>query len=322
MVLAASFVFFSLMYGLVGMMLAKRKSLAEKRLDQILTAGEEKVEAEEADVPSSKPKAPMGQRLVTALGKRFAGKSYVVRWEEELETAGIPLKPEEFFVLRLLVALGIPVVLFILQGTSILLPLTFLLGYILPSFYLKQKRAKRLARVAVQLPNALGTMVTSLRAGFSFMQAMQLVGRETADPLGPEFSRTLREISFGVSIEDALKQLHVRLPNDDLELVVTALLIQRTTGGNLAEILDSMQETIRERVKIKEELNTLTAQGRISAWIITLLPAVVGIVIHLMNPEFFTPMLTQPLGWAMLGGSVISGLMGWVFIQKIIRIEV
>jgi tight adherence protein B len=165
-------------------------------------------------------------------------------------------------------------------------------------------------------------MANSMRAGFSFMQAMQLVGKEVPDPLGPEFERTLKDINYGLSIEEAFKNLFQRLPDKELGLVINALMIQRSSGGNLATLLETMQETIRGRVRIKEELRTLTAQGRMSSWIISLLPVALGLYLYFMNPEYFGPLLNHPLGKVMLSFGVIFGILGWLLIRKIVNIEV
>ncbi len=262
------------------------------------------------------------KKLISSLAKSFQGRAFLKKWERNLEQAGVPLKPEEFFVLRLLMIAPAFVFSFILGFKGILLVFAALSGFILPTFYLKRKKRMRLARCATQLPQTLSTMATSLKAGFSFMQAMQLIGKEMSDPIGPEFKRTIKEINYGVSVEEALENLLRRVPNTDLEMVVTALLVQRTTGGNLAEILETMKDTIQERVKIKEELKALTSQGKLSALVITLLPVILAVILNFMNPEFFQPMFSHPLGLAFLfvGGLLI--VTGWLMIQKIVKVEV
>jgi tight adherence protein B len=197
-----------------------------------------------------------------------------------------------------------------------------LIVFILPKFVIKKKSKKRLQLSSQQLIDVLGMMANSMRAGFSFMQAMQLVGKEVPDPLGPEFDRVVRQSGLGIPLEEVFEELVERLPNKELEVVVRAILAQRKSGGNLADLLETMEETIRGRVRILEELKTLTAQGKMSSWIITLLPVGLGLYLAMMNREYFGPMLEHPLGWAMLSVCVISNFIGWLFIQKIIRIEV
>jgi tight adherence protein B len=263
-----------------------------------------------------------GKRMLVIVGKRFEGKAYVEKWGTYLEQSNIPLKPEEFFALRVFVGIGAFLIAYILGNNIWIMLSAFTFGFLSLKVYLNRRREIRMGRVRFQLPTALGTMTTALRAGFSFMQAVQLISKEIPDPMGPEFGKTIRELNLGVSAEKAFDNLLKRLPDKDLEIVITALLVQRSTGGNLAEILDSIQETVRERIRMKEELRTLTAQGRISAWIITGLPVILGFMFHLINPEYFSPMIQHPLGWVMLGVGLVSGMIGWFTIQKIINIEV
>ncbi|MFC4767941.1 type II secretion system F family protein [Effusibacillus consociatus] len=317
-----AFIVFTLSGGLVLTLVRKRKSQAEARLEKFLPYMQAVVEEPE-EVVESKEKGPrMIRRLIAVIGTQFAGKAFVRRWSTRLEQAALPLKPEEFFALRLITAVVALAAFFLLGFSGAALIPAVLLGYLLPRLYLNRRKDKRLGRCAAQLAPALGTMATAMRAGFSFIQSMQLVGREVPDPLGSEFERTIREINYGVPIEEAFQRLLERLPDADLDLVVTALLVQRSTGGNLAEILESMQETIQERVRIKEELHALTAQGRLSAWIISLLPVALGFFLNFMNPEYFSSMLTHPLGWLLLGSGTVSGFIGWMTIRKIVRIEV
>ncbi len=242
--------------------------------------------------------------------------------EKILLESGSSLRPEEFFALRMITAIGIGIVTAFIGLPWYLCAVAIIIGFALPKVFMKQKRNKRLARINYQLIEVLGMMANSMRAGFSFMQAMQLVGKELPDPLGPEFERVVRQAGLGVPLDTIFEELVERLPNKELEVVVQAILAQRRSGGNLAQLLETMEETIRGRVRILEELNTLTAQGRMSSWIITLLPVGLALYLALVNREYFSPMLEHPLGWTMMFVASVSIILGWVFIQKIIRIEV
>ncbi|WP_179292503.1 type II secretion system F family protein [Bacillus sp. 7884-1] len=242
--------------------------------------------------------------------------------EKLLLEAGSKLKPEEFFAVRILTAAGSGLFTFFLGIPWYLVIIVVIIGFEVPKLSMKRKRKKRLALVNYQLIEVLGMMANSMRAGFSFMQAMQLVGKEVPDPLGPEFDRVVRQVGLGIPLEEVFEELVERLPNKELEVVVRGILAQRRSGGNLAQLLETMEETIRGRVRILEELNTLTAQGRMSSWIITLLPVGLGLYLALVNREYFSPMLNHPLGWTMLFVASVSIIIGWVVIQKIIRIEV
>lgn len=242
--------------------------------------------------------------------------------ERILESAGIPLKVEEFITIRV-IAFGLSTVFAIFLGIPFFFSLLIgFLGWQAPFFFIKRKKEKRIIKAGSQLPQALEIMSSAMKSGFSFMQAMQLVAKELPDPIGVEFHRTIKDINFGLPMDIAFENLQKRIPNKDLEIVTTAILVQRSTGGNLSRILETIQETISERVRLKDELKALTAQGRMSAIIITFLPVGLGILLSLMNPEYFTPMLENPIGWILIGGGLISGTLGWIFINKVVTIEV
>ncbi|MEH7374836.1 type II secretion system F family protein [Neobacillus drentensis] len=262
------------------------------------------------------------KRFFLSVANIFKNVQFSESTQKILLEAGSKLKPEEFFALRILVPAGSGIIAGFIGLPWYLITIIVIFGFIIPINIMKQKRRIRLARVNIQLIEVLGTMANSMRAGFSFMQAMQLVGKEIPDPLGPEFDRVVRQAALGVPIDDVFEELVKRLPNKELDVVVRAILAQRKSGGNLAELLETMEETIRGRVRILEELNTLTAQGRMSSWIITLLPVALGLYLGLLNWEYFSPMFHHPLGWMMIFVGAIADIIGWVIIQKIIRIEV
>lgn len=274
------------------------------------------------DLGKERGKAKNAKKALEKIDSLFEDANFVAKWGTRLDEAGIPLLPGEFLLLRVVSTIAVVILMVFLGYINYFLLVGGLLGFFIPVILLKWKRKHRLKKCSVQLSEALGTMANSMRAGFSFIQSMQLIGKEMPDPIGPEFERTLKEINLGVSMEDAFTNLLKRLPEKDLELVVNALLIQRTSGGNLASLLETMQETIRGRFRIKEELNTLTAQGRMSGIVISLLPVGLGTYLYVMNPEFILPFIQHPIGWVLIGGACFSGLIGWFVIQKIVRIEV
>ena len=262
------------------------------------------------------------KRFILSISTIFKNVQFSESTEKILLEAGSYLKPEEFFAIRILAAAGSGIVTALIGLPWYLIMVVVIIGFIIPKNLMKRKRRIRLARINYQLIEVLGTMANSMRAGFSFMQAMQLVGKEIPDPLGPEFDRVVRQAGLGVPVDDVFVELVQRLPNKELDVVVQAILAQRKSGGNLAELLETMEETIRGRVRILEELKTLTAQGRMSSWIITLLPVALGLYLGLVNWDYFSPMFKHPLGWMMLFAGAAANIIGWVFIRKIIRIEV
>ncbi len=264
-----------------------------------------------------------GQTLIRRLSKHFESLQWSRLMEHKLIQAGIPLRGSEFIVICVGSALAGFVVIFLLSGGSLLRALVgAFVGCFIPLVVLRIKIDKRAKAFNEQLGDSLILVANSLRTGYSFMQAIEMVSREMPQPISDEFGRVLKEMGLGVPTEQAMNNLAKRVNSDDLDLVVTAVLIQRQVGGNLAEVLDNIAGTIRERVKIKGQIKTLTAQGRISGIIISLLPVGIGSVIYLINPEYISLLFTHPLGKAMLAAGVVSQLMGIMFIRKIVNIEV
>ncbi|WP_099353982.1 type II secretion system F family protein [Fredinandcohnia onubensis] len=244
------------------------------------------------------------------------------KYETILTQSGLKMTQGELFIWRVIGACVVVGIGYLYEFHFLLLILCGIIGFYLPILYIKRKRKLRLKKCSEQLGNALGTMANALRAGFSFMQAMKMVAEEIEDPLGPEFLNTLKEINYGVKIEDAFDNLLKRLPDRELEMVLTTLLIQRSSGGNLAYLLETMQETIIDRSRVQDEVKTLTAQGKMSSVIITLLPPALALYLTLVNPEYFNMLFSHPLGWGMLIVGGINMILGWLFINKIVHIEV
>jgi tight adherence protein B len=207
-------------------------------------------------------------------------------------------------------------------GKIIFVLLGFTAGAALPLFILRGIIERRVKAFNNQLGDCLVLIANSLRTGYSFMQAIQMVASEMLPPISVEFARTLREMNLGVTTEEALNNLAKRINSDDLDLVLTAVMIQRQIGGNLAEILDNIAGTIRERLKIKGHIRTLTAQGRISGLIVGILPIALGLVIQMLNPEYIRVLYTTDSGLFMLGGAAVSQVFGVLLIRKIVNIEV
>lgn len=259
--------------------------------------------------------------IISWLGKSLTPGRISRKMEAELIKADIPLRGEEFFILNILLAL-IPALIFFLWGRALAAMVLFVLGLGFPSLFLKMARQKRVAKFNAQIADCLVVLANSLRAGYSLLQAMEMVSREMPPPIGVEFGRTLKEVALGTPTEEALVNLGQRIESEDLDLVITAMLIQRQSGGNLAEILDRISHTIRERVRIKGEIKTLTAQGRISGYIIGALPLVLGVVISIIQPSYLFPLFSDRLGQLMLAAGVVSQILGVLVIRKIIDIGV
>jgi tight adherence protein B len=189
-------------------------------------------------------------------------------------------------------------------------------------FKMKMAQGGRLKKINEQLLEALTMLSSSLRAGFGLMQGMDILSRELPHPMSTEMRRFIQDINVGSSTEEALQNLSKRCGSPDVDIVITAMIIQQQTGGNLAEILDNVNETMRERVRIRGEIKTLTTQQAMSGWVIGLLPPVVALFIFMINPVYMEPLYKEAIGWAMLAGACVMEFVGVMIIKKIITIEV
>lgn len=267
-------------------------------------------------------KKPAIKDILKTTGKVFAAHSYSKKIEKELYKADIPMKGEEFLSLILILSgtagfIGYTLLGGVGQGV-ILIAITIAI----PLIIIQRKKAKRIAKINLQISESLNVMSNSLRAGYSFQQSIDLVSKEMSGPLAKEFAKTIREIHLGTTTDEALLNLTNRVDSEDLELLITAVLIQRQIGGNLAEILDNISQTIRDRIAIKGEIMTLTAQGRMSGLIVGLLPVALFAVLMLINPTYMSIMLTHKLGWIIIAAGIASELIGVYLIKKVVNIEV
>jgi tight adherence protein B len=213
--------------------------------------------------------------------------------------------------------------------TTSLLHQPFLLGVMvagpctwLPLAWVGRRRSRRLARLEQQLPDALDLLGRALRAGHAFGTGLQMIGEEMAEPIASEFRMVHDEVNFGVSLEQALGNLSARVPITDLRYFVVAVLIQRESGGNLTEVLANLSRLIRQRLKLFWHVRVLSAEGRMSAWLLSLLPFAIGALMSVFNPEFMAPMWTDPLGISITRGMLVSMAFGILLLRKIIRIRV
>jgi tight adherence protein B len=195
-------------------------------------------------------------------------------------------------------------------------------GAVLPLLYILRKRANRMRKIVEQLPDALDLMSRALRAGHAFPSALQMVGDETQDPIAGEFRIVHDEINFGVAVPTALTNLGIRVPSPDMRQFVIAVLIQRETGGNLTELLSNISALIRQRLKLLMKIRVLSAEGRLSAWILCLLPFCLAGVINIINPRFMSVLWTDPMGLKMIYALLVLMVLGTLWMRKIIRIRV
>jgi tight adherence protein B len=273
--------------------------------------------------------------VVAGLSRAIEGQDLATRLSTDLARADLTMKPAEFLLIWGLSPFFFVFVAYVLGfvfpgfQNPVALVVFALLGLAAPRLYLRRRQAKRLRAFAEQLPGTITLLANSLRAGSSFLQGMELVTREARPPISVEFERVVREMQLGVALQPALNNLVRRMASEDLELMVTAIQIQSQVGGNLATVLDSIAHTIRERVRLHGEIQTLTAMQRYSGYVITLLPIGLGGLLFLISPTYMTVMLDRPpelLGLPMGVVFFLVGLAsmaaGYVFIRRIVDIKV
>lgn len=242
--------------------------------------------------------------------------------ELELMKADLPITVEELLVIKILSASAFSFLAFAIFRDYFIIILVYILIWNVPRFIIKKRAKEKIKRFDSQLNEGITIISNSLKAGYSFLQAVAIVSDETSDPFSKEFKKLLKEMSLGISEEDALKNLLNRVDSEDLRLIMNAILIQKDIGGNLSEILDNISETIRERQKIKNELKTLTAQGKLSGLILMLMPVFLGMTIYLFNREYILLLFTTSIGLSMVAVAVVSEVFGLLMIRKIVNIDI
>ncbi len=263
------------------------------------------------------------------LTKRVEKSTYGDKIAKELAQANLKFKPGEYLGAIVVSSLGVGIFAYFLGSGSFGFGLIGAVGGIfIPGIYVNNQKSRRLIKFNEQLGDMLGLMVNGLRAGYSTLQAMESISKELPAPISEEFRRVVQEIQLGVTTEKALDNLLRRIPSDDLDLVITAMNVQREVGGNLAEILDTISHTIRERVKLKGEIRVLTAQMRISGIFISVLPIGLTLVLYTINREYIMTLFAPennspfPCGYAALGTAAFLIAAGYLIMQKIAKIDV
>ena len=272
---------------------------------------------------------------MATINRAVEGRDFGANLARELARADLKLKVSEYLIIWAGTAIGLPFFMLLLSPflPSLGNPLVILIGLIvgawLPRFWLGRRKSGRLNAFNKQLPDTITLIANALRAGSSFLQAIELVVREARPPISTEFSRVIREVNLGLSFDEAMENMVRRVRSDDLELMATAIQIQHQVGGNLAEILDSIAFTIRERVRIQGEIRTLTAQQRLSGYVVGFLPIGLTGFLFIIAPGFMDPMFANPPGVLGLPAGVIilmvggiSMFFGFMAIRRIVAIEV
>lgn len=292
------------------------RSLVEQRLGRYLE-GETRAAKKEMERSSQVSDWVNAQLEKSKMGGGIA---------RELARADLKLRTAEYIILVLVVGLVMSAFIWYIGGQNIIVALIgFIIGIMLPRLYVKRQQSQRLQHFNEQLADMLNLMVNGLRAGYSTMQAMEAVSREMPSPIADEFRRVVQEMQLGISMEAALDNLLRRIPSDDLDLVVAAMNVQREVGGNLAEILDTISYTIRERVRIKGEIRVLTSQVIYSGRFLAMMPLLISGALWFLNRpymmQFFNPE-TRIVGLIALGIGAFMIMMGYFVMTRIATIDV
>jgi tight adherence protein B len=295
--------------------------LAARRLDQRLrdVSAEAAPETETADgtVLKETKRGPLPgiDRLMagTGTGKRLA---------RLIDQSGVKTTPSAIALISIVAAAGLGLLAFVLIPQRFAPIVAAAFAGAAPSAFLMHRRTQRLKRFEEQFPEALDLLARAIRAGHAFQTALGMVADELTDPVGPEFRKTFDQQNFGLPLRDAMNEMAARLGILDVRFFVTAVLIQRDTGGNLSEILENLAHVVRERFKIRRQVRVHTAHGRFTGYVLLALPAALGVALSVINPEHMAVLFQERMGQTMLLGAVVMQTIGFFWIRQVIKIEV
>ena len=263
---------------------------------------------------------------LSGLDALVSGKEWASKAALDLDRADLHLRVGEYLGIRVGAALVLAALAFVLvraQPAAFLLAVVSLaVGYMLPAFWVGRRKTKRVVKLNTQLEEALTLTANSLKAGFGLLQSLELAAEQLEHPISTELRRTVRDINIGSAMEDSLMALSQRAGSYDLDIVVTAIMIQRSVGGNLAEILDTVAHTMRERGRIRGEIRVLTAQQRYTGYVLGGLPLFIMGILFILSREYMEPLFTTLAGQAMLAGAAVLEIVGVLLIRRILAIEV
>jgi tight adherence protein B len=259
---------------------------------------------------------------IPALDSLLRRSERVSALQKTLAQAGLDLRAGNFLGLCVAVAIACSIAAFVFSNKIEVAWLGLLVGFVLPYSYASYKRNKRFEKFEELFPEAIDTLARAVRAGHAFTTALEMITNEVAEPVAGEFRQLFEEQKFGMPVRDALMNLTERMPLVDVKFFVTAVMLQRETGGNLAEILDNLSYVIRERFKIQRQVRVYTAQGRLTMALLMGMPPIIVAVMMTLNPGFIRPLFSDPIGHTLLVAGITLQTVGYFVIRKIIRIQV
>lgn len=310
--------------GVVAIYLVVTKlpdALAQRRLDRRLQEVSLTTEEEEESAASSLIKGEVGGALSAfeRAAKSHAKGAALSRW---IDQSGMKIGVGAFLGMAVVAAVTAGLLLSLLVGALWALLVGAAIGFAIPFIVLRFKRSRRLNTFEEQFPEALDLISRALKAGHALATGLKMVADEMPEPVGPEFRKTFDEQNFGLPLKDALENLSTRVPSLDVRFFATAVLIQRETGGNLSEILDNLAHVVRERFKILRQVRVYTAHGRLTGYVLLALPAFLAVALMFINPEHMNLLFRERMGQQMLIAALVMQVIGYFWIQKVIKIEV
>jgi tight adherence protein B len=312
-------VFMTVILIVVGiyLLLFGKASQIQNRMEKIRTTDVERY----ADEKNQNSDVPRNELFLSKLSKiGFIGKIYE-RNKDTLTKAHLPLKPEELFGISVLLSGAIGLLLYFLKVSLFIVIPVMIILYMIPGVFVRMTKTSRGKKMNNQLPEALAILSNGLRAGLSFTQSMLIAGKEMEDPIAYEFNKIVRDNSLGKPIDEALSDFSKKTDDEDIDIFITAILIQRQVGGNLSEILDVIASTIRDRIKLRGDIKTITSQSKMSAVVVGSIPLVIAIVLNAINPEFIQPLFTTFIGNIMIGIVLFMQVIGILALVKIIKVK-
>jgi len=259
---------------------------------------------------------------IPALDNLLRRSSRIAGMQKMLEQSGVSLRAGNFLGFSALAGIAATLIAYTLSKRMEVAWFALLVGFVMPYAYVSFKRSKRFEKFEELFPEAIDTLARAVRAGHAFTTALEMITNEVAEPISGEFRQLYEEQKFGMPVRDALMNLTERVPLVDVKFFVTAVMLQRETGGNLAEILDNLSYVIRERFKIQRQVRVYTAQGRLTMALLMGMPPIIVVVMMVLNPAFIHPLFADPIGHTLLVAGIALQTVGYFVIRKIIRIQV
>lgn len=303
-----SFIIFSLV--------SSDKIAAEKRVEEL-----KKREGDVTDIALVKHQSKRKKLKKEGEKSKSFFDKYAASLYKELQAADVKMRPEEFSLIWLLVTVVPAGLVVLFSGSATIALVLFMIGLLIPLLLIKMKQKARVKKFDEQLSDALIIACSCLRSGLSFTQSMETISNDMSAPISTEFAQVLAEMNMGASMEESLERMNTRIKSSYLSLTISAVLIQKQTGGNLSQILDNISSSIKEKMKLKKELNSATASGKMTGLLMGSMPVILMILFYVVNPSFMEPLFKTSLGHVFLGIAAGLEILCFVLIKKIVTIK-